>query len=628
VSMRSLVWFPLMLFLAEKFISKHKIQHLIALTVIVNFSWLGGFPQTTAYAVLFTVLYCIARLVNRDLRLEKKISLIVWVLCSAVFSVVLALPQFWATLEMGLNSTRIDQDKEFILWGSVSPPALVLPYMPFLNQLFKVQSYFGIPLLLSFICKPELRKNKAMILLAFAAFLMAMGRFNPFYYLLINLPAASLLRNPSKFIFFFSYFLSLAGSISFDALKELIRNDFSFKRIALRVIRFSAVAYCGFFSLYILIQFGSSFMFRWGRWYIDHYIAGKSFHRGNSEIYQDKLTVFIDSLGSLISLNNPYVWMPIILTVVFLAVLWGAGRSGFKKYFPVCIVLVSAADLLIFGFSYQATGFLGNIRSFSQIRSGLEGRESEYKWLDLGSQDKHLFRPSLNMIDGYASLGGYTPIVSKRYYDLFKSLGAVDDGFGYNVSEPKESETMKGLLSFADVGYIASPIPLRNYRPTASDGGMYLYENDSVKDPFAAPDLTVSGKTSEEIKEIISGSSYSPDTAYLESADSFSLKMPEKFEILNYSGNIRNPWVEYYSDSSYFITWNNTYNEGWFYKIDNGEWAPVQRVNYAYQAVPVTPGRHKISLRYKPFYWRYGLPVSCLGWVVVLGGVGLAYRKK
>jgi hypothetical protein len=63
---------------------------------------------------------------------------------------------------------------------------------------------------------------------------------------------------------------------------------------------------------------------------------------------------------------------------------------------------------------------------------------------------------------------------------------------------------------------------------------------------------------------------------------------------------------------------------GWRASVD-GVPAPVVRANLAFRAVPVSPGHHRVELRYRPRSVRDGLVVSGLA---VLGSIAVALRSS
>jgi uncharacterized membrane protein YfhO len=53
----------------------------------------------------------------------------------------------------------------------------------------------------------------------------------------------------------------------------------------------------------------------------------------------------------------------------------------------------------------------------------------------------------------------------------------------------------------------------------------------------------------------------------------------------------------------------------------DGKPAPLSRANYAFQAVPVPPGRHRLELRYVDSFFQPGCVIS----LITLGGALAAF---
>jgi len=70
---------------------------------------------------------------------------------------------------------------------------------------------------------------------------------------------------------------------------------------------------------------------------------------------------------------------------------------------------------------------------------------------------------------------------------------------------------------------------------------------------------------------------------------------------------------------------------GWEARVD-GEPAPLLRANLALRAVPVSPGEHRVELRYRPASFRLGLTLAAgavLAYALFrLGGPGRGDRRR
>jgi hypothetical protein len=66
---------------------------------------------------------------------------------------------------------------------------------------------------------------------------------------------------------------------------------------------------------------------------------------------------------------------------------------------------------------------------------------------------------------------------------------------------------------------------------------------------------------------------------------------------------------------------------GWRARVD-GKGAPIERVDYLFRGVRLTPGRHVVEFRYEPASWRVGLAVSGLAVLVLVVTAAFALRAR
>jgi len=72
------------------------------------------------------------------------------------------------------------------------------------------------------------------------------------------------------------------------------------------------------------------------------------------------------------------------------------------------------------------------------------------------------------------------------------------------------------------------------------------------------------------------------------------------------------------ADQNGLVVLNETYYPGWAVEVD-GMGAPVIRANYAFMAVPVSPGRHTVRFRFAPAPVRQGGALSGIAVLLIAG---------
>ncbi len=74
-----------------------------------------------------------------------------------------------------------------------------------------------------------------------------------------------------------------------------------------------------------------------------------------------------------------------------------------------------------------------------------------------------------------------------------------------------------------------------------------------------------------------------------------------------------------------YLVISQTWYPGWEARLTTGQRLPVLRANYAFQAVPLPPGRHEVILTFQPRLWWAGLIVGLATLLGVLGVLGRTY---
>ncbi len=86
--------------------------------------------------------------------------------------------------------------------------------------------------------------------------------------------------------------------------------------------------------------------------------------------------------------------------------------------------------------------------------------------------------------------------------------------------------------------------------------------------------------------------------------------------------------IEYRAEESGYFYLSQVYYPGWEYQLDGGEFHPVLRANYAFQAAPAPEGKHFLRIEYRPASFRTGLWMSLAGWLVLIAAAWRLRRKS
>ncbi len=588
-TLRPLIWFPLALYLVDCFLESGELLPLFILALTQGEAWLGGYPQIAAYGFLFIVLYYFLRYfeIGRSGMPFPARGPVLFFL-SLVLSFLIALPQIWGTLELSAHSTRLLQDKSFVLWGSLAPWSLACFFLYPLGMFFQCSLYLGIfPLLL--VLTAGVKKDfRLWWALAGTAFFLSLGIFNPLYWLLMLFPAASLLRNPSKFSFFMLFFLTITAGLACDELKKrLFENDKKYLRgFFKKTAKTVSAIFIFFVSTAVVVSAAPGVLLHFGEWYAWRFVIGKSFHHGSPEAYLDKIHAALGLLAAQLNMRSFSFWQPFIFSAAFIALIFFAAPRKNHRFFSASVLLVLALDLFIYGKLSSGTSFVGNISDFKSLQEP-DRLPRDGRWLDLLPDGKRIFPPNRNLLTGHAQIGAYSPLLDKDYYLLTKDFGALDDSFGRTKLKIDALGEKRSLLNFLNVKYIVCDFDLKGFRRLFSKQGerrIYLNEEapggefsfESVKNSFS------------EIHEIQSKPLES--LLRVESADGGLLRR------------------------------NQIFDKGWKVRLDKRK-TNLERTLEAFQAVRVPKGGHELLFVYEPDYFMLGRWVHGLGLLIAAGGI-------
>ncbi len=591
VTMRTLVWFPLALYLVERYFGTRSLTPLFLLALVQGQSWLAGFPQTAAYSAFFLVLYFFIRLGEEPLEIQDKQRKTLFFLLSLVLSVVIGMPQLWATLSLAKHSTRILQDPSFALWGSVAPWSVVTVFMYSWGAFLKYKVYIGAAPLFLILLSPSWKSARIFWILAGLSFFLALGMFNPLYWALLKLPLVSLLRNPSKFLFFTAFFLSVIAGFSYDALRQAIEQGGEPRK---KFLGKGFILLLSFFILavgaYLFAAQASPFLIKFGHWYVDHFVSGKSFHGGSPELYAHKVQAIFQDVREELDPRNPFFLLPFIFGALFIGLLFLVNQRKIRQsVFQAMFFILVMADLFIFGKSTYGTGFIGNMGPFPDV-SLAESFEKDGRWLDLNTRQEALFPANRNMLTGHALVGAYSPLLDKDYYVLTKDFGVLDDSFGRTKVSRELLDKHSSLVDFLGVKYIVTnghSLPNR-YRLLRHEGQKKIYEN-----PQAQSEFTLLPKRS--------------GTNGFNSVD--ILKNGPMAVVLGIQSSEGGTLVR-----------NQTWDEGWKVFVD-GKRGELRRANTAFQGVEVPKGGHRVEFHYAPDSFIIGRWFHLFGLLTAVGGI-------
>ncbi|MCG3175892.1 MAG: hypothetical protein MOGMAGMI_00829 [Candidatus Omnitrophica bacterium] len=585
VTLRVLTWFPLCLYAVERYRDGRSWGWPALIGACMGQMWLAGFPQLAGYACGFTVLYGLMRLGGPGL---APLAL------SCALGIAIGLPQLWATLELASHSTRSLQDAGFALWGSAAPWSLagllVYPWGTFLGS----QVCVGVVPLLAVIVCPVLRERKLWWCMVALSVFMALGVYNPLYWLLVELPVASLLRKPSKFLYFTAFFLALLAGAAYDELMARVRRGDALDYASRRCTVLAAAVFVLGAAGATLSRTAGPLLTRLGEWYVQNYVLGRSYHRGTLEDHLFKVREILRVVQRELDPTHPYFWVPAGL-VLLTALLIRAARPTRAAFIGGALLALATADLYLYARAGYGPGFTGNITAF-QRADRTAAYERDGKWLDLSDTDDHPLSPNRNLISGHAQAGAYAPLLDKDYYLYLGDTGALDDSLGRKrVSDASLADLDERLDRLGIRYWMASrPLVVPGSERVRVEGDRYIYRNSDGLKPeyvFESDDATVRG----------------------------SVRIIED----NPLGSL----VEVRADGPGRLVRHQVFDRGWVARADDRR-LTVERVEGVFQGIRLPAGRYELGLSYEPDYWTKGLWVHLTGYAAALCLGGAAYARR
>ncbi len=262
----------------------------------------------------------------------------------------------------------------------------------------------------------------------------------------------------------------------------------------------------------------------------------------------------------------------------------------------------------------------GAVRQFfrwdDRLRAGtsraMRNKQTFWKMLTSGSTDPDvdlqgrrlsLFM-NLNLVDQIAKFDGFYSLDLKEHLDLFKHVYF-------------SSNEAPGLLDFMGISELGDPtnvvawIHRNTYRPLITTGQQPIY-----LDPRGT-------------LEAIFADNFNPSqTIYLpmEAKGTVQASRSANARILSPRFLSQRLEFEVQSDFPAVVAVAQTYYPAW-HAYEDGKPTTLWRANYAFQAVEVSPGRHRVSLRYedRPFYCGVIISVVSLS---ICGGAWLRLRLR
>jgi hypothetical protein len=239
--------------------------------------------------------------------------------------------------------------------------------------------------------------------------------------------------------------------------------------------------------------------------------------------------------------------------------------------------------------------------------------------------------PNAGMVFGLSDVRGYDTVVPRRYAQLVDHLEGHYRSHSHSLFTNLESP----LLDLLNTKYVLTDQQLSGkWRQVYTDAdGVTVYRNDNVLPrAFIVYDTQVVGSGAEALTRLLDESFDFRNSVVLEQTpgrlDSTRAEPTVKPVVIIDEYRPSEISMIVSTDSDGLLVLTDNYAPGWEASVDEQP-TEVFRADYAFRAVVVPAGDHRVTFVYRPVSFRLGLRVSMASAIVaLLGAVFLRVRSS
>ena len=251
---------PLVFYFTDRAAREKSLLHSLNTGIIYGLQILATGMQVMAYTFMAGAAYAAFIIISEKTEVKSKIKYLSLILITGIAAVSAAAPQFIPSFDYKDESWRGGFTFESFISWSFHPFETLTFLFPNLYGMHS-EKYFGympmclttyfmgsVPFLLLFFLPLKERKKEIIFLSALAGFflLLSFGGYTPLYSIFYQIPVLNQFRNPSRFLYVFSFVTAVLGSYSLD---NLFKNSASLKpRLKYLAIFSGTAAVAGFIA--------------------------------------------------------------------------------------------------------------------------------------------------------------------------------------------------------------------------------------------------------------------------------------------------------------------------------------------------------------------------------------------
>jgi hypothetical protein len=602
----TILWLPLILYFIEVLREKFSLFSFLGLPLAITFSFFAGHLPSFGFLLGFVIVYCFFRL--------KNLFQILKILLLILFSLGLVAFQALPTWELIFHSARDPHSySQIINTFLFQPKQLVMLIIPdffgnpatnsyFLNDTYVSKvSYVGLISLifalysLFWFKKSQFIKFFSLSSLVILIFLINSPLTKLFYKLELPLFSTS---SPTNMIFLISFSFAILSGFGFEFWKNEINKRKKFWPLGL---------FLGFFLAIWLLAIIRNF---------------------------PPVTIRNLAYSTIIFLGGIFL----LLGFYFLK----------KKAFLFALIFLAAADLFYFFRKFNPFVSPSLVFPQTEITSWLQEKGGIDRFWGYGAAG---IEANFATYFKIFSPEGYDPLYPRWYGEFIyltdngkfpekfeektRSDAIVAPGFGEEnfVSNFYRRRILdllgvKYILDRQENGSTQKTFPPSDFDLVFEKQGWRVFKNKkSLPRIFLISDYKIY-KNKEEFLELFFAPNFKPEEYILLEKES-SVKPraggKEYLKLVKYSSNLIEVEAETEFPKMLFIS--DTYYPGWKAFIDGKE-TEIYKAFWAFRAISVTPGFHKIVFKYIPPLFNIGVKISITSGLLIITWMFLIWKKR
>jgi hypothetical protein len=632
-SLKTLAWFPVCLYLFERYYQNGEKRFLILISFLMGMSLVAGYLQVATLTWAFFGFYCLLRIfwMTSDPK-QNRLNVLIPLLLTYFGAASVAAPQIYLTYTLAIQSNRSGLVESYAYIGSMSPFALLTLFDPVISLILRGNSLyaglFSFFLILIAILAKEVRRQslfKVWTVLTLLAFLLALGQWSPLYVALIKLSHFYSFRIPSKFLVFICFGFSILSGLGMQKMLRMANS----KSDATPLLKQASRVYFIFFGVFLFIvsviyaaaTIGKGVLIRGGEWYIRHFVHGKVGHPRDLDSYLRDVSAYVEGLKSFYSPQYPLNLFAFVLILSSLVIIYLLSKQKIltRKWIYAGLVFLFI-DLYISSWTDIQQDFAAYakldapnpiVQTLLKEKQG--GQMGRLYGMRAARGELLPLVPSKNMIYGIEDIGCYSPLVLSRYHETIGLFGNINDSTTAFNPTPDFVLKRLPLLTSLNVSHILTRHKLDHPKLflAGKDSDSFLYRNlNPRKKAYFVSEMKVAYDWA-QLKEMYLAEEFDPlKTILFEKEEliqkraplSLTLPINQDHPYLHLSSSKQGvqEW-ELRVDRAGFFVLPTSYFHGWKARV-NGAGVPILKAYGLFQAIYLPKeGRYQIKLSYHPF---------------------------